>query len=763
MKYLKILVFCLFLFNNSTKAQAPKGEWRDHLSYNNVHSIAVSPNKVYCAVQEALFVYDKNDKSIEKKSKINGLSDLGVGSLAYSNKYKSLIVGYTNGNIDIVKNNKIHNLPDIKNKDIIADKTISHINIVDNKAYISCGFGVVVLNIDKLEFIDSYVVSLQGDYSPVNETIILGNEIIAITKNGVFKANINEPFLSFYKNWKKDTTIAFYNQNFYTSTILNNKLLVVNKFDNTTKCVLHEYNGEKWKIISDTIQGIKHITANKNKLAIVNKVEWDTFTTEYIDNKIIDRQNTCCGQYLAFDNNDNNYLYIGSWQGLTIKHNKTQKNFIYPNGPTENRVFEIKANGDEILMTQGGRLTTGHGLFHSAKFYIFKDNRWITVDDGKDSKLQNMRDVVNFATQNGNKNKYYAAAWGYGVIEVENNIVKNIYNSENTDGILKNKVSDCTFDINGNLWILNSFSDKPFVVKTNKNKWFSYNYKGFFGNKLTHKLVYTSWGDFWAISNRGDGFCVWNDNQTADNQSDDVFYSHDLRNNKGEIIDNVLNDIKEDTEGYIWIATSKGVAVFNNPQEALKTNNFYAYRPQMVVDNFLKELLKDENVSSIAIDGGNRKWFGTKGGGLFLISADGTEQLANYNTKNSKLISDVILTLELNHTTGELFIGTEKGLVSLMTNSTESKKSYNNIYAFPNPVEGDYDDIITIRGLMYETNVKITDLSGKLVYETISTGGDAVWNGRDLKGDLVKSGIYTVLCANKDGSKSGITKILIVR
>lgn len=765
MNHFKYLFLLLLFLTENLMSQVNLDSWREHLPYSNVHTIAISEEKIFCATPDALFFYDKLDKTVEKKSKINGLSDIGVGSIAYSEKHKCLVVGYKNGNIDLIKNEKIYNLPDLKQKNTIIAKNINHISIFEQKAYLSCAFGIVVLNIEKLEFEDSYTIKNKQKTLSVNQTIFFGNEIIALTTEGLFKAPKNSLYLSYYKNWKKDTNLISADKNAISATIFNDKLLVVNTDERTKKSVLQAYNGKKWKNINDTIKNAKHLSSKKDKLLIINDLNNIAHTDVYNNSyQLTDRYFTW-DAYKAFIDEDN-YIYLATIKNaMEIKQGGKHITSIIPNGPSENRVFEIKANGNEILATQGGNYVTGAAFYFSSKFDIFSNNTWKQIDDGQDKKLEKIRDVVNFTTQKGNKNRYFASTWGDGLIEIENNKVKTIYNNENTNGILGNKVSDCTFDNKGNLWIVNTFSENPFVVKTPDNKWYHYKYGGLWSNKVTHKVLYTSWGDFWTISNRGkdDALFIWNDNGTPENGADDVFKKLALKNKEGDVIDNIINDIAEDMNGNIWLTTSKGVLVFDKAQNALKGNDFFARRPQLEEGGFVKYLLENENVSCMGIDGGDRKWFGTKGGGLFLVSADGTEQLANYNTKNSKLFSDVILTLAINPENGELFIGTDKGILSMMTYASESKENYNKIYAFPNPIQGDYEGIITISGLMYQTDVKVTDISGKLVFHTKSRGGDAIWNGRDLKGNLVSSGIYTVLCTNKDGSKSGITKILIVR
>jgi hypothetical protein len=204
--------------------------------------------------------------------------------------------------------------------------------------------------------------------------------------------------------------------------------------------------------------------------------------------------------------------------------------------------------------------------------------------------------------------------------------------------------------------------------------------------------------------------------------------------------------------------------VYDYPRNVFNEHSaFYARRPQLVVDGYLKALLEGENVTTIAVDGANRKWIGTEGGGLFLVSPDGTEQVMVWNVDNSKLFSNNITSIDINQKTGEVFIGTDKGVQSYKSTATESKPNYDHIYAFPNPVKDGYNGVITIRGLVYKTNVKITDVAGYLVFETTSNGGDAIWNGKDVAGNEVVSGVYLVQCTTPDGLQSEVTKIMIIR
>ncbi len=754
-----LLVILLQLFISNSQAQIAKGQWRDHLPYNTAHTIALAGNKVYCASEHSMFYYDKSDKSVHRMSKTTGLSDLGIGYIAFSDEYNSLIIGYINGNVDIIKNGKKYNIPDIKNKDILASKEINHIYLENEKAYLSCGFGIVLIDINKLEVTDTYVIGPSGSFLGINASIIFEQNIFALTETGVLKADKDDPFLSYFDQWTKETSLSNYSENFNSVTIFNNQLFVSNNFTNTDSCTVQAFNGNSWQVVFDDIKVVKSISSSNNQLIITNRWHVDTYNQAFERLKHATARN---GQHALLDEED--YLWVAdSKEGLLIRKTGVYVNPIAPSGPKSDRVFDIHFNTNEMLVAPGGYIRTGYGLNQAAEIYVFSDEDWSLIGRKNNPDAPLMNDLVCFASQSGNSNNYYAGTWGFGLVEINNNSISNIYTSENTDNILGNYVSGCTYDNDGNLWLMNRNRENSFVVKTTDNNWYSYNYGGLWGNTDTYKIIYTSYGDFWTISNRGNGYFVWNSNDTPENGADDTYRKRALLNDKAEVIDKILNDIVQDLEGSIWIATSNGVAVYDNPQQAIESDQFYARVPQIVIDGYLKGLLEGEEVTSIAVDGANRKWFGTKSGGLFLVSADGTEQLQIYNTLNSPLLSNSIKTLEINSVTGELFVGTDKGIISFMTTATAGKESFSKIYAFPNPVKGNYDGLITIRGLMYETNVKITDLSGQLVFETTSNGGDAVWNGRDKQGNLVSSGVYLVLCTIPDGSKSEVTKIMIVR
>jgi hypothetical protein len=752
---LKRIFFSVFLFSSIFSiAQIPKGAWRDHLSYNKGKVVAITPDRVYCITDKALFYYEKEDGSIQKISKINGLSDLDPGYIAYSKKHKKLMVIYNNGNIDIFSGESKTNFPDIKVKNMVGNKTIQHINMVDDYAYLSYGFGIVVFNLLKNEISDSYIIGTGGSYLKINSTAVYNDTIYASSDIGLYKAAINDPFLGNYSNWIKDTNIMYPNRPSVATEVFDNQLLVLNLKDETNGSLVNRYNGVVWDTIFTDLNEVRSISVSEDKLVLIKQYHVCTFNSQW---ESIGAYSAHTAQHALYD--DENLWLADSKEGLLLNTKQTYKTVLLPNGPANNNVFNVHFSAGNILVAPGGHDRSGNGIYYQADVFEFTNENWNSLLNTSYDSILELRCLVNFASNNNNS--YYAGTWGYGLIEVVNGTVSKIYNSSNTEGILGNFVSSSTFDSEGNLWIVNRLSPKPVVVKTPEGKWYNYAYEQTMSNGQIFKLISTSNNNMWNISYNGLGVYVWNCNNTPENKNDDEFVTFKVED-KNKKLNNELYDIAQDLDGTIWIGTADGVVVYDYPERVF-TETMYARVPQLVVDGYLKNLLEGEVVTSIAVDGANRKWLGTAGGGLFLVSADGTEQLMVWNVDNSKLLSNNIVSVEINQTTGEVFIGTDKGLQSYMSTATQGNSDYSSIYAFPNPVKDGYNGLITIRGLQYETNVKVTDISGHLVFETLSNGGDAIWNGKDMGGADVQSGVYLVLCTSNTGEEAAVTKILIVR
>ena len=224
--------------------------------------------------------------------------------------------------------------------------------------------------------------------------------------------------------------------------------------------------------------------------------------------------------------------------------------------------------------------------------------------------------------------------------------------------------------------------------------------------------------------------------------------------------------ICEDLDGNIWIGTNVGPLMLPSDEIKNGSNNVLQQIkvPRNDGTNYADYLLSGADITCMAVDGGNRKWFGTNGNGVYLISDDNLSQVQHFLTSNSLLLSNNIESITINNQTGEVFFGTDNGLCSYMSDATETNQSMSkdNVYAYPNPVTPEYTGMITVVGLTMDADVKIVTTNGTLVAEGRSNGGSFTWDGCDKKGHRVASGVYMVQTATSDGKKGTVCKIAIV-
>ncbi|GAI04403.1 unnamed protein product, partial [marine sediment metagenome] len=245
----------------------------------------------------------------------------------------------------------------------------------------------------------------------------------------------------------------------------------------------------------------------------------------------------------------------------------------------------------------------------------------------------------------------------------------------------------------------------------------------------------------------------------------------DDRTNKFSIVDqdgktfNNIFSVAEDLEGNIWVGTNEGPVIYYNPENVFSGQNFFAHRiniPREDDSGLANYMLGTETITAIAVDGANRKWIGTENAGVFLLAPDGMKQIYSFNENNSPLLSNNITSIAIDHQSGEVFFGTDKGIISYRSTATQGSNEFNKVFVFPNPVREDYDGPITVTGLVSDAEVKITDISGNIVYETRALGGQAIWDGRNFSGARVQTGVYLIFCTNEDGSKTHVTKLLFI-
>ena len=411
---------------------------------------------------------------------------------------------------------------------------------------------------------------------------------------------------------------------------------------------------------------------------------------------------------------------------------------------------------------------------------IYDNNTWTNYDENEVAKQagsDRFWDVTSIAVDPDpkNENHYFASTWGEGVYEFKDNKCIKLYHNYNSilesawnNSIHHVRIEGLCFDKDNNLWMTNTGAKNGNVkVLKPDGTWCSLAYEGLTNADLIDKILITSNGLKWiSVLRSTSGIFILNDNKTIDDVSDDIskfFTSLVNLTDKKEVVTRGFFCMAEDKEGSVYIGTGNGVMICPYSNNILQNDKLYVNRIIRTSDDGTPIYFLDgERINAIAVDGGNRKWIGTENSGVFLVNEDASETIYNFTTDNSPLLSNTIKNIAIDHISGKVYFGTDKGIISYIGEATEGSESYSDVYAYPNPVRPDYNKV-TITGLMENSNVKITDLNGNLIYQDKSLGGQLTWDCRNRSGKRVASGIYLVLAATQDSKESIVTKIAVIK
>ncbi len=734
MKKLLLLLFPFFMQAQDVAI----GHWKDYLSYNSASYITEAENKIYCVANGGLFYINKNDETINRLSKITGLSDVGIKQVAYSYELDIVIITYKNCNVDLLKNNHIINISDIKRKEITGIKSINNITIRKNIAYLSTSIGLILVDLENEEIKDTYNLGDASSAYKINGCAFLGDSIITATSQGLFYANVNDPNLSDYSSWS--VFQAQTNEETYDNIVYGNGNI----------------NGDYW---------YETRSVNYNNSTLV-RTKFDRVEITKDDGAYIELTHLKFENILYALNDDENIIWVAdSVNGLLKFINLDYQERFIPSGPVRNEIYSLEYEENKLYQCHGGHANFGsNSLINNGVSIKNNYDDWTNYDR---YKLGNARDILEVAVNNGVE---YYASWYHGIPQMKDGELVIKYDYQNTNGVLDTcwysnnriRISDIKFDSEGNMWALSSEVNHPLVLKTKDNNWYAYSMNQNQVSLFFDDLLIDSYNQKWGVLGRGNGLFVYDDNRTFDNQNDDQYKLLNTNIGYGNLPSNQTYCLAEDLDGEIWIGTDKGITVFYDPAAIFSGYNFDAQQILITEGDYGQYLLSEERVKCIAIDGANRKWIGTEKSGIFLLSEDGLQQILHFTEDNSPLYSNNIVDIAINHENGEVFIGTSKGLISYRSDATIGAVKQGKTHVFPNPVKENYNGVITISKLVKNATVKITDIGGNLVFETIANGGQAIWDGKNKNKTRVSTGVYLVFSTDIYGEEKVVSKILFI-
>ena len=745
-------------------------QWKLHLSYTNPDHMLATPERIYVLSSGALYYVDRADDLIGYMNKTTGLNGSTVTGMAYQASSQNLVIGYLDGRIDLVdKNDNVRQIPDLMMKASSVSVSINAISAGARRTYVSMPFGIMVINTEKGEISDTYYIGHEASSVNVIQVLESGDSIFAFSNDSLYAASLHDNLMD-YSYW-------------HSTKLPNGTITYPQLFQNE----LH--------LLADGVLYRRHL-GQWIPTAVTTPLAW----IHSSDN-----------QLLTYVNGSGLYRITEDYQLAGLSNNYTAKDAVYSKGEywlveEEKGVIRLQNSGDVVLIPNGPNSNIGYFL-HAAhgRIYSTVGGRWSSQDErpprvnictqGEWEKLGPSDfalyefgewiyalDPVSIAVDPNDPDHFYVASYGAGVYEYNHHTVKRygdgmngstlrVVNSDPTLAIsCYTRADGAMMDEQGNFWVLNATSlGQPVHVMTPDKKWVGLPLRvnGSIlelttptGLRMDRRYSQRKWFMDQRVTQ---GIILMDDNGTPTKTTDDrcVKRSEFVDQNGNIVSPSFFFCMEQDQNDRMWIGTENGIILIDENTDLMSSN---ACRRIIIPRNdgtgLGDYLLGNEQINCMACDGGNRMWIGTAGSGLYLIEDD-TITVAHFTENNSLLPSDNIQSIAIIPETGEVFVGTDHGIASYLSDASEARENMNDAYAFPNPVRPEYGGSVSITGLMDNSEVNIVDAGGNLVCKTRSQGGTAVWDCKRADGRLATAGIYTALCNTKGGKKA--VKIMIIR
>lgn len=769
-------IFALLLFvAHIAYTQNNNQLWGSYFSYNNITDIAQSEHKLYAGAESAMFTKNVLTNELKTITSVDGLKTETITALYHSTSFNKTLVGNQNGLLLIINsdNTIVSKIDIIQETTVQANKKkINYIYEYEGKAYIACDFGIAVFNLATMEFGDTFYLGPNGAEIPVKQLTIFNNNIYAATAtNGIRRAFIGNPNLNDFNQWQEYTegpwqgVVNFAGKLFgaQSGSLYRNEGGVNTFFMSMPSDILDVRVANGYMIVTSK----ERVNVYNDQLSLViqlNNIPEETVTFT-------------CATVLT------QKLFVGTVEKGMFSTPMDFISFenITPGGPLRNSIFSMEKSNSALWVVFGG-----YNNFYtpdSSEYGISRltEQGWLHIpyselevlndDEGQVTGVYSLSDI---AINPNNQKEVYVSSAHRGLLKIVNGVPQAFFDNENTNSpgneglnslIDPNpeaawyrsiRVNGLAFDREGGLWMTNSRVEKPLKLLIG-NTWKSYSLEDAIGADFFTpqyaKLVIDKNNTKW-IPSTSNGVIAFN--ETMGPKTLKIF----------EGLPAPFPDVRSlaiDNNNQLWIGTSRGLRVLSSVDKFLTEDELTVRSIIIMEDGVAQELMYEQSITDIVVDGANNKWIATAGAGAFLVSSNGQETLFHFTRDNSPLPSNIVNDIVVDPVTGEVFFATDKGMVSYQGTSTKAESNLNNVYVFPNPVRPDFFGDVNISGLMDDVNVKITDIEGNLVYETTSEGGTVLWNTTAFGKYRVASGVYMIFIASKDGTETKVKKVMIIR
>lgn len=740
--------------------------WKGYFSYNEVNDLTEAPTKIIASTQKSLFSKNIATNELKTVNTIDGLSGQDISAVYYSAAFNKTIIGHANGLMLILNESdgKILIVPGIRDQAGLTPtkKKINHFYEYEGKIYISCDFGVVQYNLETLGFGDTYLIGLSGGEEKVFQTTVLNNNIYAATeRSGIRRADLSNPNLNDFNQWQ------VFDSGFWSGIVTHNNQIAALNSSNA----LYRYTGSSFALVSSFPELGIDIRSHLNNLVVTTPHHVYSYDINYAQTAHI-QSNQVPDQVVTFSCATliNSTFYIGTLESgilTTTLTNLAAFQIVKPDGPSRNDIFAIQNTPTNKLWAVYG----GYDIFYAPnekKYGISKlaENGWLNIPY---EKTLESRSLVRITVDPANENHVFFSSFSDGLLEFKDDVAVARFTYTTPDGpesvedsptasYKSTRVNGAVFDKAGNLWFNNTRVKKAIKSLKPNGQWQSFSIESAVNTVIEDygRMVIDKNGTKWFVSGQN-GVIGFNENVTPKFKKavapDDLNVPF-LVNARAVAVDN---------RNQLWIGTYGGLRVLSSVDRFMTDDELEPNPIIIIEDGLPQELLYEQFITDIVVDGANNKWIGTGESGVFLLSPNGQEIIHRFTRENSPLPSNSINDIEINGQSGEVFFATSAGLVSFLGTSTKANDNLQNVFVYPNPVRPEFNGTVKITGLINKANIKITDIEGNLVYETTSEGGTIEWDTKAFGKYKVASGVYMIFISSEDGVETKVKKVMIIR
>ncbi len=748
-------VIILFLCFAIQELHTQDGAWQSYSDMKEIRGMVQVGETLWAATNGGVFTFNQTTGEYSRYTNVNGLHSIDMRSIAVDRAGR-VIVGAGNGAINVYTPGKgWTSVLDIYRATDRSKRAITVLRVRGDVVYVGTEFGITVYNLDRGEFRDSYLKfgSLPSQ-TAVQDIFFHNDSLWVATLQGVAVADLKKVNLQDPQNWKS------FSQNdglpsLKVSTVAElHRMIMIG----TDRGAAVYRDGSWYPSLPAFGQSaiLKFFPYQNGMYLTLNKELFNATSNENVAG---------VGEYLGFSHYPSgaqftdvivggNKLLVGTTVGFSFYEEGERWNFSKPNGPTANKFLSLTVDDTGKLWSASGRDGAGVGT------YSFDGEVWTNYT--KDSNPELMTNEV-FVVGRGVERDMWFGTWGNGLAHrFEDGTFEN-FNTKNTNGF-PGIPSDAQFspisgiapDSRGNMWFLHSSTSGSILSSYSADKkWHFFRSQLLQGALTTSSLTVDHFGTKWMIVDETAfrGLLLFNDNGTLDNPFDDMWTKVDASDQNGLAASRILS-IAVDKLGDVWIGTDIGLRTIFNPRTPDRISRT-CFNTRCNIEG--------QVINCIAIDPVNNKWIGTNSG-VFVLSADGSTIIEQFSTENSPLLDNNVRTIAIHPQTGVAYIGTTRGLSSVTTPYIQPLDAFTELKVSPNPFRPGIDEVITVRGLVEGSSLKILSVSGSVIADVQTPGGQiGKWDGRTSDGSFAPSGVYFIVAYSPDGGQSSVAKVTIVR